>query len=1196
MEGKRTYETEIAEFPTLESWKNMEHHTRKARLCTIGTANIRRYNMKRTSKQIFSMTLCILLLLSWLPVSALAVQTDAESILREAYALEEGMSLPYEAMLTGQIISIDTPYSLTYKNITVTICVPGYDEWPISCYRLKGEGAEYLAVGDTITVTGELTNYRGMIEFAQGCELSCDIPVPPEPPTTPTPEQIVDAAYALEPGKTLPYQAALTGRIVEIVSPYDENYHNITVTIAVEGKEDMPIVCYRMRGNEIEFLQTGDVITVHGTLQNYAKYDYETDEILYTCVEFSPCTLIETESAQCVQLYCWAPSTWNNCYVYTWNYNGPMSGEWPGTQMTNEGNGLWSAEVPVSAEGLVFHAGVGNPDYQSKDLYLPIDERNMYVVAQDEWKMKWEFAPDFVDLSGLDSLALVGSGIPGIPDWMPEAPEGDMTQVSAGVYEKTVVCSERTVMNFKFSGNDMWDDNWNFGSSLPAEMGCDIPLDRGSGSQDIILEVQGPCKLLFTVDLTGLEQGDCATWRVEVLDQRVLTVITPACHNGIWLYSWEPEAFGPYPGVKLREYNGSYCVMIDNDMLNMVFTVALPEEQHPRTTEVFLEDNGLDVFVTLYEDGTFRVEYDTDQVRIPDSLSLCGENIPGVPDWSGGTEEAVMTEVQDNVFEKILNCVEGVSMLFRIIGTNEAGNVWNFGGPVITVGEKIDLECDSQYYLDLSVWEDCTVKLTVDLNPMLDGGNATLQVEKIASETSMRKLIVYPPKTWNDVFVYSWEPECFGNYPGRLMSWQPGRFEIMVPQEMTNLVLSGSGDEGVRYQTSDIKLKPNGKNVAISIRENCTYSIEYIDLEETVYRVAGNTDWMGMWDPASDAGRMEKVAPGVYRKCFTNVNPGNYEFKITINGTWENAIGDAGDNACFQVTHKCDVTITLTVENENYYSYSIEYSVVNIGDISADGRVNMGDVSKVYAHICGSNRLTNPIALENADFNGDGSVNIGDVAQLYAFIRGTDLKTVVDVAYRLSENQELPMSSTLTGQVLVVNEPYDPVRNDITVTIVVPERDRFPVLCTRLTGEYAKNISENDKITVFGQLRNFCGVVEFKEGCRLVDWEDIPSTTERMEQTVDEAYALAVGQTMAHPVTLTGYVTQVNRYTSDVPYISVTMVVPDKEDKPIYCYRMMGDDLNYINTDAIVTVTGTLRNYNGTIEFCEGCRLLEYWY
>ena len=69
------------------------------------------------------------------------------------------------------ITSIDTAWSDEYKNITVTIVPGGLTDYAVQCYRLSGEGAETLAVGDTITVSGTIKNYKGTIEFDKGCTL-----------------------------------------------------------------------------------------------------------------------------------------------------------------------------------------------------------------------------------------------------------------------------------------------------------------------------------------------------------------------------------------------------------------------------------------------------------------------------------------------------------------------------------------------------------------------------------------------------------------------------------------------------------------------------------------------------------------------------------------------------------------------------------------------------------------------------------------------------------------------------------------------------------------------------------------------------------------------------------------------------------------------------------------------------------------
>lgn len=106
-------------------------------------------------------------------VETAGTQPSAEltAIMDAAYALEHGEYLDGTHTLTGTIVKVPTRYSSKYENITVVIQIPGHEDRPIQCFRLEGQGAEELAVGDTVTVTGALTNYKGTIEFDAGCQL-----------------------------------------------------------------------------------------------------------------------------------------------------------------------------------------------------------------------------------------------------------------------------------------------------------------------------------------------------------------------------------------------------------------------------------------------------------------------------------------------------------------------------------------------------------------------------------------------------------------------------------------------------------------------------------------------------------------------------------------------------------------------------------------------------------------------------------------------------------------------------------------------------------------------------------------------------------------------------------------------------------------------------------------------------------------
>lgn len=81
------------------------------------------------------------------------------------------------------------------------------------------------------------------------------------------------------------------------------------------------------------------------------------------------------------------------------------------------------------------------------------------------------------------------------------------------------------------------------------------------------------------------------------------------------------------------------------------------------------------------------------------------------------------------------------------------------------------------------------------------------------------------------------------------------------------------------------------------------------------------------------------------------------------------------------------------------------------------------------------------------------------------------------------------------------------------------------------------------------------------------------------ENTVIELYALGTGETLGKR-TLTGVVTVAE--TSN----KLTMVVGSLEDKPVVCYRLTNG--SSLKVGDKITVTGTLKDYNGTKEFDSG--------
>lgn len=118
-------------------------------------------------------------------------------------------------------------------------------------------------------------------------------------------------------------------------------------------------------------------------------------------------------------------------------------------------------------------------------------------------------APD-----GLNSLAIVGTGIPGVGEWNPADAAGDMTEVQENIYEIVLDVTAGTSFKFKVAGNDAWDDAFNFGSATIV-LGKVADLTNGGGSSDMTVNVENDGQLKITVDLNGLAVGGAATILVE---------------------------------------------------------------------------------------------------------------------------------------------------------------------------------------------------------------------------------------------------------------------------------------------------------------------------------------------------------------------------------------------------------------------------------------------------------------------------------------------------------------------------------------------------------------------------------------------------------------------------------------------------------------------------------------------------------
>lgn len=81
------------------------------------------------------------------------------------------------------------------------------------------------------------------------------------------------------------------------------------------------------------------------------------------------------------------------------------------------------------------------------------------------------------------------------------------------------------------------------------------------------------------------------------------------------------------------------------------------------------------------------------------------------------------------------------------------------------------------------------------------------------------------------------------------------------------------------------------------------------------------------------------------------------------------------------VTREYPVTILAGFKEE------LQAKICLRGDVSGDGKVNVADVARLYAHIKGGAQITDAYSLACGDVSGS-SLNISDVAQIYAHSKG----------------------------------------------------------------------------------------------------------------------------------------------------------------------------------------------------------------
>ena len=233
--------------------------------------------------------------------SLIPVPETLEEQLAEASKLENKTYLPYTTTIEGKVSEIADPYNTQYKNITFYVNVNGTS---VYCYRVKGEGMETLAVGDTVKVVGNLTAYNHNPQFDSKATVTIIEKAPvvepeePDVPVVPEGEAVVlnfsgkenRVSYSTsqqvwaENGITLTNnKASSTSNVGDYANPA-RFYKGSEVTIEYPGMTKVVFHCtggskYYMNVSDVKHL--GTVTANNGVIT--LVLDAPADSITYTC-------------------------------------------------------------------------------------------------------------------------------------------------------------------------------------------------------------------------------------------------------------------------------------------------------------------------------------------------------------------------------------------------------------------------------------------------------------------------------------------------------------------------------------------------------------------------------------------------------------------------------------------------------------------------------------------------------------------------------------------------------------------------------------------------------------------------------------------------------------------------------------------------------------------------------------------------
>lgn len=388
----------------------------------------------------------------------------------------------------------------------------------------------------------------------------------------------------------------------------------------------------------------------------------------------------------------------------------------------------------------------------------------------------------------------------------------------------------------------------------------------------------------------------------------------------------------------------------------------------------------------------------------------------------------------------------------------------------------------------------------------------------------------------------------------------------------TTVVVNKNAQTDIEYKLTAVVSDPNGKTETIEFERKVLHAPAYTPEAITAKPVENQAYKLYVYQSTSKIdcyfkGLMsgyyfatsEDYTEGVevyveyvegstdlFNLYFDHVTDGKQYIGVEISGTHSNAVFKSSPVSQFSYSTQYNTIIT-NVQGTDYYlgNYS-SYNTIQASAVSHASSSNVGGLVEMIDK--------NNIAPEK---------KVATVKESLS----------VQAEHRMNKEIELPS--------------YDERFADVTIEWALAET----TAATLSEGKLALTIpAAETSVTLTATIK--CGEKsDTKEFTLKLGPAIVLGNNPTEAEIVNAAFSLATNEALDGEFTLTGKITKIKTAYSE-QYGNITVII-STNDKEIECFRLKGTGADALKVGDTIQVKGTLKNYNGTVEFDSDCALLS---